>query len=96
MEKGINPRAFLHGLWPGWSRGSCEIVSRSGNAYEIRPAYVEPMVTGNSIHPRFCIGTSNHPLGGKVIGETGTNGFNGLVEQIGRHIVIFDFISFDI
>ncbi len=33
---------------------------------------------------------------GKVAGETGSNGFAGLAEQIIRYIVIFDFISFDI
>ena len=96
MEKGFDTRAFFYGMRPDRSGGSRKIISGSGDAYEIGPAYVEPLVAGNGIHTRFCTGASDHPLGGKVAGETGSNGFAGMAEQIRRYIVIFDFISIDI
>ena len=96
MEKGFDTRSFFYGLRTDRFGGSCKIVSCAGDTYEVGPAYVKSLVTGHGIHTRICIGTPDHTLGGKAVGETGSNGLAGLVEQIRRYIVIFDFISFDI
>ena len=48
MEKRFDPRIVFHGVRPDWSCGGCEIVSCSGNTYEVGPAYVEQMVAGHT------------------------------------------------